>query len=128
MPPQLIVELSHRLRPGLPADRRPAHDGMVLLPGPSHAGRPRPEGRARPAATRLEHGLMRLLGHGVAGAVTGWGVLAGLVATDVGGLGTLLARADEGWLALVLLTLQFGAGFATFAMVTAVALAGGTGR
>lgn len=128
MLPQLIVELSRRLQPGLPADRRPVHGGLLPLPGPSHAGRPRAQGRARPAARRLEPGLMRLLGHGVAGAVTGWGVLAGLVATDAGGLGTLLARADGGWLALVLLTLQFGAGFATFAMVTAVALAGGTAR
>lgn len=62
--------------------------------------------------------------HAAAGASCGWGVLAGLLLTGSGGLATLLENAQEGTLALLLLFLQFGAGFATFAVAGAVALSG----
>lgn len=65
-----------------------------------------------------------LLVHAAAGASCGWGVLAGLLLTDSAGLATLLENAQEGTLALLLLFLQFGAGFATFAVAGAVALSG----
>ena len=51
-----------------------------------------------------------MLSHGFAGAVVGWGVLTGLVATDTAGLGSLLVHADLGGLAMMVLALQFGGG------------------
>lgn len=70
----------------------------------------------------LERGLVHLLGHAAIGAAVGWGVLAALIETDAGGLGSLLAEAEDGPVVLVLLSLQFGAGFATFAAVTSMAM------
>ena len=75
---------------------------------------------------RVDPTIQILIGHGLAGAIVGWGVLIGLVATDAVGLGSLLAQADLGRLALAVLTLQFGVGFATFAIVTALAFPLGT--
>jgi hypothetical protein len=81
-----------------------------------------PEERRPHTGGLADPGLRSLLGQALAGAVIGWAVLAGLVATDAVGIGTLLAQSDLGWLALLVLTLQFGAGFATFAVATSVAL------
>ena len=88
--------------------------------GPTHANATlkTPKSRVR----RLERGLAHLLGHTAIGAAVGWGVLAALLETDAGGLGSLLAEAEDGPIVLVLLSLQFGAGFATFAAVTSMAV------
>ena len=74
------------------------------------------------APSRLDSGLEHLLGHAAVGAAVGWGVLAALLETDACGLGSLLAKAEDGSVALILLSLQFGAGFATFAVITSMAL------
>lgn len=79
----------------------------------------------RNVATRA---AWQLVAHAVAGACCGWLVLGGLLATDAVGLRTLLANAEDGPLALILLLLQFGAGFATFALGTAFAMPGRTKR
>lgn len=71
---------------------------------------------------RVDPTIRVLIGHGLAGAIVGWGVLIGLVTTDTVGLGSLLAHADFSCIALAVLALQFGVGFATFAIVTALAL------
>jgi hypothetical protein len=62
-----------------------------------------------------------LLGHTAIGAAVGLGVLAALLETNTCDLGSLLAEATDGPIALFLLSLQFGAGFATFAAVTSMA-------
>ena len=77
---------------------------------------------------RVDPTIQVLIGHGLAGAIVGWGVLIGWIATDAVGLGSLLAQADLGPLALAVLTLQFGVGFATFAIVTALAFPLGTAK
>jgi hypothetical protein len=64
----------------------------------------------------------QLAGHAAMGLAVGVAVLAGLLATDAMGLRSLLGSSDLGYLALLVLALQFGAGFATFAVVTALAL------
>src|SRR3954451_6432714 len=65
----------------------------------------------------------QLAGHAAMGLVVGVAVLAGLLATNAMGLRSLLlGSSDLGYLALLVLALQFGAGFATFAVVTALAL------
>ena len=64
----------------------------------------------------------QLIGQAAIGAVVGLALLGGLLATDAVGLRTLLRGVDDGELALLLLALQFGSGFATFAVVTALAL------
>ena len=64
----------------------------------------------------------QLVGHAVMGLAVGLAVVAALLATDAMGLLTLLRSSDLGNLALLVLALQFGAGFATFAVVTALAL------
>ena len=71
---------------------------------------------------RLGSGLARLLGHTAIGAAIGWGVLAALVETDACGLGSLLEETEDRPVAFVLLSLQFGAGFATPAAVTSMAV------
>ena len=73
-------------------------------------------------ATRCDPHLRRLLAHAGAGAVLGWTVLAGLLVTDAAGLASLIAGSDAGHVALAVLALQFAAGFATFAVATALAL------
>jgi hypothetical protein len=82
----------------------------------------------RTVVKSLDPTIRELIGHALAGAVVGWGVLAGLVATNTVGLRSLLEQADLGGLALALLTFQFGLGFATFAIVTALAFPLGIGR
>ena len=77
-----------------------------------------PKSRVR----RFDRGLAHLLGHTALGAAVGWGVLAALVETDTCGFGSLLANAEDGAVALILLALQFGLGFATFAAVTSMAV------
>lgn len=64
----------------------------------------------------------QLAGQAAIGASVGLALLGGLFATDAVGLRTLLRGADGGELALLLMALQFGGGFATFAVVTALAL------
>lgn len=73
-------------------------------------------------ATRSDPDLRRLLAHAGLGAVLGWAILAGLLVTDAAGLATLIAGSDLGSMAVALLALQFGGGFATFAAATALAL------
>lgn len=74
------------------------------------------------APSRLHSGLEHLLSHAAVGAAVGWGVLAALLETDVCGLGSLLAEAADGAVALVVLSLQLGAGFATFVVITSMAV------
>ena len=76
----------------------------------------------RHVTPRVDPGLRGLLLHGLTGVAIGWAVLGGLIATDAVGLRTLLAQVDGGWIALLVLAVQFGAGFATFAVATALAL------
>ena len=95
-----------------------AHKG--LLTGPSVASTRRPISRVDPT-------IRVLIGHALGGAIVGWAVLLGLMATDTAGLRSLLTQ-DLGYLALAVLTLQFGAGFATFAVVTALAFPLGTSK
>ncbi|MFL5333617.1 MAG: hypothetical protein ACJ8H8_10665, partial [Geminicoccaceae bacterium] len=64
----------------------------------------------------------QLAAHAAIGLAVGLAVLAGVLATDAMGLRTLLRSSDLGHVALLVLALQFGAGFATFAVVTALAL------
>ena len=70
-------------------------------------------GNATPATPkskvgRFDRGLAQLLGHAALGVAVGWGVLAALVESDTCGLGSLLAKAEDGTTALVLLSIQFG--------------------
>ena len=74
-------------------------------------------------------GMRRLLAQAGIGALVGWAVLGGLLVTDAAGLATLIAGSDLGGVAVVLLALQFGGGFATFAVAGALAMpAGGDPR
>lgn len=85
---------------------------------PDNATQAVPHSRVR----RSDCGLLYLLGHAALGAAVGWGVLAALIETDTCGLGSLLATAEDGPLAIVLLSLQFSSGFATFAAVSSMAM------
>ena len=96
-----------------------AHKG--LLTGPSVAS-------TRTPIFRVDPTIRVLISHALGGAIVGWAVLVGLMATDTAGLRSLLTQADLGYLALAVLTLQFGAGFATFAVVTALAFPLGTSK
>ena len=62
----------------------------------------------------------QLLLHAAAGMVLGWALLAGLVATDVANLGTLIWHDEAAPVVLALLGLQFGGGFAALTTATAV--------
>jgi len=67
--------------------------------------------------------LLRLLvGNAILGAFLGWGLLAAILLTDAAGLRTLIANDLQATQVVVMLALQFGAGFATLAMATAVML------
>lgn len=70
-------------------------------------------------------GIRRLLVQAVLGALVGWAVLGGLLVTDAAGLATLIAGSDVGVVALILLGLQFGGGFASFVVAGALALPSG---
>ena len=96
-----------------------AHKG--LLTGPSVAS-------TRTPIFRVDPTIRVLISHALGGAIVGWAVLVGLMATDTAGLRSLLTQAELGYLALAVLTLQFGAGFATFAVVTALAFPLGTSK
>ena len=126
---QLSCVVQDRRLPGRPRCRHNrcsphsfmAQKGVLVPSDTSSGGRflPTSPGSAstRTPKFRVDPTIQVLIGHGLAGAIVGWGVLIGLVATDAVGLGSLLAQADLGPLALVVLTLQFGVGFATFAIV-----------
>lgn len=68
------------------------------------------------------HAIGQLAGQAAIGAVVGLAVLGGLLATNAMGLLTLLRGVEGGGLALLMLAFQFGIGFATVAVVTALAL------
>ena len=77
-----------------------------------------------PADHRSNHRATgQLAGQAAIGAVVGFAVLGGLLATNAVGLLTLLRSVEGGGLALLMLAFQFGIGFATFAVVTALAFA-----
>ena len=61
-----------------------------------------------------------LAGQAILGVVVGWSILAALIALDVAGLGTLLRGSEMGRTVLLLLALQFGAGFAVFVTATSL--------
>jgi hypothetical protein len=71
---------------------------------------------------RFDLGMRRLLTQAGIGVLVSWAVLAGLLITDAADLATLIIGSDVGGVALALLTLQFGGGFATFAVATSLAL------
>jgi hypothetical protein len=73
-------------------------------------------------AITSDPGLRRLLVQAGLGALLGWAVLAGLLLTDAAGLATIVLGSDLSAVALTMLALQFGAGFATFAVATAMAM------
>jgi hypothetical protein len=82
-------------------------------------------GRHRPGAVngRASADTLRSLARQAAtGALVGCGVLAGLLATDTAGLGSLIAHSADRLMLLSLMTGQFAVGFATFAAVTAIFL------
>lgn len=61
-----------------------------------------------------------LIRHCLLGILAGWTTLAGLLATDVGGLRTLLLASDVGWMAGLLLMAGFAITFGSVAMGAAV--------
>lgn len=63
----------------------------------------RPRGRPSPDR-RLFTFLARRASEGVVG---GWALLLGLLWTDVAGIGSLIDRAAEGWIALLMLVVAF---------------------
>jgi hypothetical protein len=73
-------------------------------------------------AITSDSGMRRLLVQAGVGALLGCGVLAGLLLTDAAGLATIVLGSDLSAVALTLLALQFAAGFATFAVATAMAM------
>ncbi len=66
--------------------------------------------------------LTYLLRHCLAGIIAGWLVLAGLIVTDVGRLGSLLSRSDYWVEALILMIVFFAITFGSLAMGSAVML------
>jgi hypothetical protein len=73
-------------------------------------------------AISSDPGARRLLAQAGLGAVLGLSVLVGLLLTDAAGLATLVFASDLWVVAVTLLAFQFAAGFATFAVTTALAL------
>jgi hypothetical protein len=63
-----------------------------------------------------------LVVNAVLGALVGLGVLASLLLFDVAGLASLSGGDEDAAFVLVLLAVQFAAGFATFAVATAAFL------
>ena len=63
-----------------------------------------------------------LLNWTAVGIGAGWLFLAALLLTDTGGMGGLIARADDPATALVILALSFGITFAQITLLTAVLL------
>jgi hypothetical protein len=72
--------------------------------------------------------LLRFLArHCATGVAAGWALLLGLVWTDAGGLGSVLDRAEHGWLALLLLAASFALTGGAVAMAVAAMAMGGRG-
>ncbi|TVQ56938.1 MAG: hypothetical protein EA355_05675 [Rhodobacteraceae bacterium] len=64
---------------------------------------------AAPAPRGQDWRLLRfLLRHCTTGVVAGWCLMLGLVWTDVGSIGSLMARSDVGWLGYLMLAAAFG--------------------
>lgn len=66
--------------------------------------------------------LLHLARNAALGILVGWLLLAGIVALDVGGIRSLLARSEEAWLWLLLAAGGFAVTFGSLAMATAIFL------
>lgn len=78
----------------------------------------------QPIDWRLTRFLLR---HCATGVAAGWTLLLGLVWTDVGSIGSLMDKADGGWIALVMLALSFALTGGAVAMAIAAMAMGGKG-